>query len=530
MRKTPSLLLRAPVPHVTARYHQSPVPQYRGNPFIEALPPMLPAKSWMKIIQHLPPFKEGERTLPAETRLHCVMQIRTLFVSQNRHQQLREKLDMLLRAAYVGSTTDEVASRKRAQQLYETLQTGELPDACLEDESSGEFMSLVGSSGMGKSLGIKRYLMLLAQVIRHDELQLIQIAYLYVECPHNGSTRDFAQSLVLAIDIVLGTTYRVEYKGLKEEELIVVAASLFNKYRVGLLIIDEIQTLSHRKSGGREEFFDFFLKLFNTLNLSIIVIGTMQAVEVLRTTFRQARRVSSLGTDFWTHFKREDRDWQRLVQSLWSYQWLPKPTPWSEEIDEALFNETQGVSSVLVRLLILLQLRAIRLNDQPLTPELIRHVAQENFKVLQPMLDALRSGIASRIARFEDFRIPDVSDFPEAYTVGKRTSLHAEESAVGITAEKNDTRQKVLAALEQRGELDASAEFHLNEVLAENPRLAANKALNEVTKRQGRPSTSTAKRGKVKGDKPTKPELPGDYDAAKSAGWVAPPFDPSDPC
>ena len=156
--------------------------------------------------------------------------------------------------------------------------------------------------------------------------------------------------------------------GATEETLIAIASALMEQYFVGLLVIDEIQNLSHKKSGGREEFMDFFLQLFNVLHLSIIVIGTMKAAGVLQTTFRQARRASSMGAVVWERFKENDKGWKRLLNGLWPYQWQSAPTLLSEELAAVLYDETQGITSLLVRLLILVQHRAIALGVDRLEP------------------------------------------------------------------------------------------------------------------------------------------------------------------
>ena len=422
---------------VDAVYTSSPVPRYRGNPLIEALPPLLEKTQWKARLEHLPAMDTQQRTLPPELRLHCAMEMKEVFILQARHLEICEKTDLLLRTAYVGVSLEESDRRRRAQEWYACVQHGQVPNFGGEAQASGEFFSLIGSSGMGKTYALLRYLEWIPDVIRHSERQRLQIPVIYVQCPHNGSTADFARSILRALDRLLGTSFVAENRRASEEDLIAIASALMEQYFVGLLVIDEIQGLSHKKSGGREEFMDFFLQLFNVLNLSIIVIGTMKAAGVLQTTFRQARRASSMGTVVWERYKQQDKGWKRLLNGLWPYQWQSAPTPLSEELAAVLYDETQGITSLLVRLLILVQHRAIALGVDRLEPGLIRKVAHDNFGLLREMLAALRSGNPARIAKYDDFMIPELEEFSELSGAFPRESFSATESDDGAEAEEN---------------------------------------------------------------------------------------------
>lgn len=504
---------------VDAVYTPSQVPHYRGNRLIEALPPLLGNDVWRGRLERLPEFNPQERTLSPELRQHCVMAMKRIFVVQSRHLEIREKLDLLLRTAYVGVSMGESERRQRAQLWYECIQTGKVPPSEDEGQAGGEFFSIIGSSGMGKSRAFQRFQEWIPDIIRHPELQVIQIPVVYVQCPHNGSTRDFACGILRALDRFLGTTFEEENKRANEETLIAVASALMDQYFVGLLVIDEIQSLSHKKSGGRSEFLDFFLQLFNVLHLSIVVIGTMKAASVLQTTFRQARRVSSMGTVVWERFKATDKGWNRLVKTLWKYQWGPEPTPLSDDIVDTLYAETQGITALLVRLLILVQHRAITLGLASISPALIEKVAKDNFSLLRPMLNALRSGNPARIAKYDDFLIPELEDFPEVSGAFPRDSLTATESVDGAAAKTASSRQTVLNSLSGLGISETVAEFHVNAVLNISPDLEPMALMNEVLSRiSGKSAQKPARATRRK----AAPDLPSGYDAVKQAGWLPP--------
>lgn len=507
---------------VDAIYIQSKLDCYRGNPLIEAIPPPGSKVHWKERLEQLPEMVPEERSLPPEMQLHCVMKLKKVFIVQARHLEICEKADILLRSAYVGVSLGESERRRRAQEWYACVQSGKVPDFGLGAYAGGEFYSIIGSSGMGKTQALLHFLEWIPEVIRHTDKQLLQIPVIYVQCPHNGSTKDFARSILRAFDRLLGTSFDKENERATEETLIAIAAGLMEQYFVGLLVIDEIQNLSHKKSGGREEFMDFFLQLFNVLHLSIIVIGTMKAAGVLQTTFRQARRASSMGSVVWERSKAKDKSWKKLLSTLWPYQWQAEPTELTDELAAVLYDETQGITSLLVRLLILVQHRAIALGVTELTPKLVRKVAADNFVLLRPMLAALRSGNPARIAKYDDFMIPELDEFGEISGAFPRESLSATESAEGAEAIKEDTNRTVRSMLLSLGLTEQVVEFYLKAVLDDTPDATPLEVMDEVLSRMKVKSArkSTKSRSKKKSEEGA--NLPSGYDELRDAGWLPP--------
>jgi len=89
---------------------------------------------------------------------------------------------------------------------------------------------------------------------------------------------------------------------------------------IGLLVIDEIQNLDQAKSGGAKRMLNFFVQLINTLNISVVLVGTYKAWEILGDEFRQIRRGSGLGDLVWDPMQ-NDSVWNTFVTSMWRYQY-----------------------------------------------------------------------------------------------------------------------------------------------------------------------------------------------------------------
>ena len=63
---------------------------------------------------------------------------------------------------------------------------------------------------------------------------------------------------------------------------------------------------------------------------------------------------------------------------------------------------------VVIKLFVLSQIRAVVTRIERITPELMKRVYEDELKPIHPMIDALRSGDITKIARYSDLTIPDV--------------------------------------------------------------------------------------------------------------------------
>src|SRR5439155_11817618 len=116
----------------------------------------------------------------------------------------------------------------------------------------------------------------------------IQLAWLKLECPFDGSVRGLCLNFFDAVDSLLQTEYLVAYTRGRQtvDELLPAMARVAALHYLGALIVDEVQHLSHTKSGGPAKMLSFFVQLANSIGVPIILVGTYTAMSVLRTEFR----------------------------------------------------------------------------------------------------------------------------------------------------------------------------------------------------------------------------------------------------
>jgi len=325
--------------------------------------------------------------------------------------QLETMFSTLLRQGYISRdplTTDYV---HRLRDGHERILTRTLTATRHAVRSSASSFALIGCSGVGKSQGIGRILERYNKVIVHEEpFSLHQVVWLKLDCPYAGSPKQLCINFFNEIDQLLGTRYLARYGGRRTsiDEMMVHMAHVANLHALGVLIIDEIQHLRQAKGTGPAAMLNFLVTLVNTIGIPVILIGTLGALPLLQGDFRQARRASGLGSLVWERMA-PGPAWNHFVERLWRYQWTREATPLTDEIREVLYEESQGIIDVVIKLVMLTQLRALQLGDtrrrvETMDVGLLRQVARESFKLIRPMIDALKRNDREGIAKYDDIR------------------------------------------------------------------------------------------------------------------------------
>jgi hypothetical protein len=392
-----------------ANYQTSPVPEYAGNPLIEALPPILTEEDAGEEIGNFPPIPDAERQLPREVRLHCIDRIRSLVQPLPIHLELETTISSLLRSGYVGRNPMHPATMGH---LY-ALSTGRR--SAHDFVSTASTLSLVGLSGMGKTTALNAVLSLYDQTIEHHrykgkEFIHTQITWLKLECPYDGSLSGLCHAFFKAVDRALGYEDRYSSRFRARggiQEMIQRMEQLASTYFIGALFIDELQHLNRAKVGGQENMLNFFVNLINSIGIPVVFVGTNSMVKLFSDVLRNARRACGYGTHYFKQPEFNDQAWDVLVEAVWDYQWVQNPAPLTPEIKESLYEHTQGVTDFLAKLMILGQRFAIQSKLETLTPEVFQHVSETKMRLLQPALEILRSGDAEKMSKVEDLMPPD---------------------------------------------------------------------------------------------------------------------------
>lgn len=456
------------IAHV-ANYKKQLLPEHKGNPLIEALPKTLSEDDYMIAATNYPLFSESDRQLPREVRVQCVMRMTHYFQPLTRHLNLEQRITNVIRHGYLSRNPLHAQYVVRLREIKKALtsenkeEMQRLLDYFNSAGSDPTCLSLLGISGVGKTTGLKSILKLYPQVILHHEydgkpFNYYQIVWLRLECPHAGSLKGLCGEFFQEVDNLLGTNYYAKHGSTRYSEDYMLGQMILICYLhgIGFLCIDEIQNLSQAKRGVSDTVLNFLVKIINKRISPLCFVGTNKADEILKSAFRQARRLTGIGNLYWDRFKFNQEEivhipveqpenditgtttkkvniWKFLIEELFEYQWTKIPVPFDEELSKVIYDESQGVTDIAIKLYMLAQWRAISDRTEKITPSLIRQVASDSLMLVQPMLNALRSNNWKLIKKYSDIEPLNIDSFYENYV-----------------AEMNLERQKLLEEVREK--------------------------------------------------------------------------------
>src|SRR6266700_4046118 len=155
-----------------ATYHKQGLEDLADNPLTEALPPFLLGDEPVRQLGHYPANKQADRDLPPELRYHLTKKVRQFLEPLPIIQDLRQRLDSMLRSGYEGRNPPE---RGFWSNLDGKLETFKLNIVTSQDKLYTRLLpqtalgfTIYGMSGVGKTKAIEAVLSLYPQLIIHS--------------------------------------------------------------------------------------------------------------------------------------------------------------------------------------------------------------------------------------------------------------------------------------------------------------------------------------------------------------------------
>ena len=441
---------------VEAEYIEQMIEEYKGNPFIEALPPIYSKDEVVDKLIVYPIYNSKERMLDSHLRVHMVQRLFQCFQPLQVHLDLESRISRVIRQGYLARNPFRPEYAASLQDGYRMIQNLNL-DLCSNKRfrTTAAGFTIIGVSGMGKTTAVNRILATMPQIIVHSEYRgvkfsMCQLVWLKLDCPYDGSIKGLCMEFFGKVDSLLGTDYYKKHVTGRHtvDSMLSIMSQVARHTGLGMLVIDEIQHLKQAKSGGSEKMLNFFVTLVNTIGVPVVLIGTTKAMSVLQSEFRQARRGSGQGDMVWERLQK-DSNWDLLMGALWDYQWTKKEVPFTQEISDVMYEESQGIIDIAVKLYAMAQIRAIYSGIEEINPELIRQVARENLKLVQPMLEALKSGDMRRISQYEDIYTVDF----EGFISSERPKYSSEDKLQELLIKKKQKEGANTLSLKERAVL-----------------------------------------------------------------------------
>ena len=420
---TPTLCNQA----VEAVYTEQCIARFQGNPFIEALPEMMDDDQVLEALKLTPDFSAEQRNWPNHLRVQQIKALGNFMAPLGRHLHLARTVDSMLREGLVGRSSGTVEYVQKLRSIYEMQKAGKTFTQSFDTVPQYNSTSLLGYSGMGKSTTLRRWLAHYHQAINHKNSGVTQVTYLLVDMKNNGdSVKALLIAIITRLDLLLPEFgyAKLYLKGISRTSalsLIAIVSRLMVIHQVGILVCDEVQNLANHPKGAQQVMTEL-TTMCNELQVPIIFVGTMKAAQVLGADFRQGRR--SVGMSVWNPLPRYDADsektsncrkseWADFIGVLWGYQWVRTPLGLNEELLDHIYGFTQGIIDLDIKLFALAQVQAILEGTDQLTPELLKRVYTEQFTLLHPMLDAMRTNNLRDLAKYGDISPMTLEDTVE---------------------------------------------------------------------------------------------------------------------
>lgn len=422
----------------SAVYTESEEPMYKHNCYIEALPPTRTLEEVASLMARYPVYNSCERALPPLQRLEAVHRIANCVFPMPDFLLLDQKISRMIRNGYLVRNPLEAGWRRQMLAGFPSLME-QADDKMLLPlmRSTAASIAIIGQSGVGKSTMVDSVLGLYPQIIVHTEyggcaFDQQQLVWLKLECPFDGSLKGLCMGFFEAVDEIVGTRYSAQYGNRRRtvDDLLPIMARLAAELGLGVLVIDEIQRLNEAHSGGAQKMLNFFVQLTNTFGLPMVLVGTYKAFGLFTSDFAMARRISGQGDVIVSNLK-EDDYWKRFLEKLWKFQWTKVETPIGPKLSKAMYEESQGIVDIAVKLYMLAQWSIIGEESELITPELIREIAKDNFHAVRPILQALRDKDLSTLSKIKDV-VPHPEDLERTLNIAvKRVILSGSVDIIG---------------------------------------------------------------------------------------------------
>jgi hypothetical protein len=383
---------------IEAVYQASSIPEFAGNPLIEALPQNYYGQETVENFASYPSYSDEQRFMPRSYRLHAVSRLRTFMETLPWHLSVMRDIYKNVWNGY--TFRNPLANRRGAlQRRYQlAMQKGTILPLEAHRPSHASTFGLLGASGIGKSTVIDLSLKCLPQALVHREHGIVQLVWIKVECPPDGSLKQLMYWILEEVDEVLNSNYGAYItKQMPLDDRMALVGKVLEKHYTGLLVLDEIHNVL-RDAKQHYRNIDFFMTFANKIHVPSMHVGLPTAIELYPDNMHSKRRATDSGIRLLPP-QMSEREWQLYIKELIRYQWMEELAT-VEELEEVLREKSQRNPAVSSRIFELAQTIAIETGKKKLSAEFIEMVADTRFTMLRPLIDAIKANNAALVAKY----------------------------------------------------------------------------------------------------------------------------------
>lgn len=389
-----------------AEYTPAKVPAYRGNPLIEALPPLPSFAQLTNALEHFPPKPDAAARKQDEwTRYQAVSALRDIIVASPEYKRASIQLHTLLRNTYIARNAADRSEEMRCIAIA-NRKLGEDLKLPFDWKSTASGHMFISSTGTGKTTFIDAFLLRLAQVIRHKEYQgeklgRAQVVYLKISIPPDGTLKAFCLNFFQAVDKLLGTNYlKQAYAAKTVAKMTLLMGSVATSTSLGMLIVDEFQNLKIAKTEQCVIVFNMFVQMIEEYGVSVVTLCTPALQKLLAAKIAITRKLMG-NTTYFPLMAAGSHEWKHFSEAVWPFCYTSQKGPLTAEISAAWHRASGGNAAFAINAYKLAQEYAIT-EESSVDEVSFEMVLNTSFAALKPAIDALARGLPSELEAFED--------------------------------------------------------------------------------------------------------------------------------
>lgn len=406
------------------------------NLLLQAVGPVLSPREALVKMHYIPPLPQQISQLQRHERLIRLLDVRDFHFPPPIEVQLQQTVSMMVLQGYrhrdprIAGTWGYISGEAQRQGML-------LPTSIAA--------SVEGLPGVGKTQACQRSLRCFpSQVVMHDGFPKLvgphrQVVWLSVEVPPSGRATDFARALMQAWRDATGSERFDEWlakdrirDGMRAlDEWRQVAVTHF----LGILHLDEIQNLFKLSSlrarrGGKssaepelsiveDQLLRWLLQITNSGQVPLLVSGTPDGIGALTKRMSTLQRVNTGGYHAIDPLKFDPTKpiEPTFLGQLGRYQYVKNPLPMDNNLAQLIMDLTGGIQRVVVALWVAAHRVALERQDDTLKMEHFNRAMSTWLRPLVPAIDALKTGNAMHLSRYEDL-VPRDTEFWSRYWGG----------------------------------------------------------------------------------------------------------------
>lgn len=391
----------------SAIYRDTGVSRFSGNPFIEALPPIVQSKiEFLTLLSNYPPKPTTMTRMAGEiVRIMELSAVNDIVFPFPEYQKAGIALATMMRDTYVARNPLTAIDRQRRHALATDGEDGFPFPHNWKSSAKGHFMMAV--SGMGKTTFALAYLLRYPQVIKHSaykgtELKCHQVVYVVLRVPHDATLKSLCIQFFDEIDALLGTNYGRQANAIRN---IAPMVELMNRVAtavsLGFMVVDEVQNLRSARGQNAEFVLNLFSEIIERLGISLLALATPAVQSVLEGSVRNTRKLASYGETVLRPMARNDPQWQDFCETYWEYSYVQKKTPLTKETLDAWHAASAGNTAFAALAFTLSQRNEIG-GREVIDAAAFARTAATDMAFLQPAISALHSNDPKKMRAFDD--------------------------------------------------------------------------------------------------------------------------------